>query len=73
MNRRNFISGLMVAGASFMVLPGTGRLWTVARPELVTRRMFVLHDFDWELLAETDGDPVRRRMLMWERDYKPWM
>lgn len=34
MNRRNFISGLLASGASFMVLPGAGRLWNPAvRPE----------------------------------------
>lgn len=27
MNRRNFIGNLLVAGASFMVLPGAGRVW----------------------------------------------
>jgi hypothetical protein len=27
MNRRNFINNLLIAGASFMVLPGAGRIW----------------------------------------------
>jgi hypothetical protein len=27
MNRRNFISGILAAGAAFTVLPGTGRVW----------------------------------------------
>lgn len=30
MNRRNFIENILVAGASFMILPGAGRIWRAA-------------------------------------------
>ena len=31
MNRRNFLKNIMVAGASFAVLPGAGRVWKATR------------------------------------------
>jgi hypothetical protein len=31
MNRRNFIGNLIVAGATFAILPGAGRLWKATR------------------------------------------
>lgn len=31
MNRRNFIRGLLAAGAGFAILPGAGRLWKVQK------------------------------------------
>jgi len=31
MNRRNFIGNLILAGASFAILPGAGRLWKATR------------------------------------------
>lgn len=30
-SRRNFIGSLMVAGASFSILPGSGRVWVARR------------------------------------------
>ena len=35
MNRRNFIKGILAAGAAFTVLPGAGRIWHVQRAPLV--------------------------------------
>jgi len=31
MNRRNFIGNLLIAGASFAILPGAGRIWRAQR------------------------------------------
>lgn len=31
MNRRNFLNSIMVAGASFAILPGAGRIWRAER------------------------------------------
>ena len=31
MNRRNFIRNIMVAGAAFSILPGSGRIWAAKR------------------------------------------
>ena len=32
MNRRGFLSQILVAGAAFSILPGAGRLWKATRP-----------------------------------------
>ena len=34
MNRRNFIKNILVAGASFSVLPGAGRIWKATRSDI---------------------------------------
>lgn len=31
MNRRNFIQNILIAGASFTILPGAGRIWKAVR------------------------------------------
>lgn len=31
MNRRNFLGNLLIAGASFAILPGAGRIWRAQR------------------------------------------
>jgi hypothetical protein len=36
-NRRNFLNSLLVAGASFSILPGAGRLWVAKKPDLIWR------------------------------------
>lgn len=42
MNRRNFIQGLLTAGAGFMVLPSAGRLWkAVIDPKTVVNPNYV--------------------------------
>lgn len=35
MNRRNFINNLIVAGASFTILPGAGRIWRATREQVL--------------------------------------
>lgn len=46
MNRRNFISGILAVGASFTVLPGTGRIWkqTPVDPFAITGYKFWMED-----------------------------
>lgn len=39
-SRRNFISGLLAAGAGFTILPGAGRIWKV--PKLDIEELFDL-------------------------------
>lgn len=40
MNRRSFINNILVAGASFSILPGAGRVWRAQREQ-------VIHDWDY--------------------------
>lgn len=35
MNRRNFIKNILIAGASFNILPGAGRIWKVERTKII--------------------------------------
>jgi len=55
MNRRNFINGIMVAGAGFMILPGAGRIWV---PETI-----LLHHWSYPSVPTFDTwdtDGIRR-------------
>lgn len=50
MNRRNFIRNILVAGASFNVLPGAGRLW-VARRSAVSMPDMMMHQLEMKSLG----------------------
>lgn len=46
MNRRNFLRGIVIAGASFNILPGAGRIWKAQRPELVVNPAWVKAEYE---------------------------
>lgn len=52
MNRRNFLRGIVVAGASFNILPGAGRIWQARRPELIPNPAYVNAPYDFEFYAQ---------------------
>ena len=49
MNRRNFIRNILVAGASFSILPGAGRLWVATRQPLTIGEM--LHQCEMKAIG----------------------
>ena len=49
MNQRNFLSGLLVAGAGFTILPGNGRIW-----KAVTDQWTIINP----LWVDTDCDRI---------------
>lgn len=45
MNRRNFLNNLLLAGASFTILPGANRVWKAVRPVKMIRVQYrTIHD-----------------------------
>jgi hypothetical protein len=45
-NRRNFLCNILVAGASFTILPGAGRIWKAQR-QLDLKELF---DLQWKII-----------------------
>jgi hypothetical protein len=43
MNRRNFVKSIMVAGATFNILPGAHRLWVARREIIQVTKRFGTH------------------------------
>jgi len=55
MNRRNFLNSILLAGASFSILPGAGRLWK-ARREVPIFERFWINKGSWEVVNESVVD-----------------
>lgn len=51
MNRRNFLRGVIIAGASFNILPGAGRIWKAQRPDLVVNPAWVEAPYEVSFLT----------------------
>lgn len=51
MNRRNFLRGIIVAGASFNILPGAGRIWQARRPEIIPNPAYVNAPYEFAFYA----------------------
>lgn len=75
MNRRNFLRGLLVAGAGFTILPGTGRIWkAVIDQRAIVNPAWVTADYDlvisgfnprfhggfWCFVSDEDGLKIER-------------
>lgn len=54
MNRRNFLRGIVIAGASFNILPGAGRIWKAQRSELVVNPAWVKAPYEIEFYCGED-------------------
>lgn len=65
MTRRNFIDRLLVAGAGFMVLPGTGRLWRAMRVPTTGSFVEFLGPGYWVVFRDNDTGQVERQFAYW--------
>lgn len=64
--RRNFLNGLIVAGAGFMILPGAGRVWTSRRlgDVVVVRFPVNLSWYESSFMSPQDLADVPRTFLV---------
>lgn len=60
MNRRNFIKSILVAGASFTILPGAGRIWKATRSPL------------YEINPEWINAPFNPKFLLYNMNEERW-